>query len=207
MTSMQTDAAARQASVRRGPRGAIRDFQSREEGPRRPVRSNAPPHSDPGVPHGAQRTKDDVSVEFRRCDPALPPASELIDAVLDEYDAIAGRALSGGPCATAAAFSPPGGAFLAGFIGQTAVCGGGIKALGGGAAEIKRMYVVPRYRRRGVGRALLHALEAAARDRGHQVMRLDSAAATWPLYLSAGDREVANYNDNPHAAFWGEKRL
>jgi hypothetical protein len=56
------------------------------------------------------------ALEFRRCDPWRPPASELIDAVLDEYDAIAGRALSGGPSATRADFSPPGGAFVVGFL-------------------------------------------------------------------------------------------
>jgi hypothetical protein len=41
-----------------------------------------------------------MSVAFRRCDPAVPPASDLIAAILVEYDAIAGRALSGGPSAT-----------------------------------------------------------------------------------------------------------
>jgi GNAT superfamily N-acetyltransferase len=159
------------------------------------------------VPHGDQRAAADVGLELRRCPPAQVPASELIDAVLDEYDATAGQVLSGGPRATAADFSPPGGAFLVGFIGGVAVCGGGIKTLSDGAAEIKRMYVVPQHRRRGVGRALLHALEDTARELGHEVVRLDSTAATWPLYLAAGYRQVANYNDNPHAACWGEKRL
>jgi hypothetical protein len=42
--------------------------------------------------------------------------SELIDAVLDEYDVIAGRALSGGPSAMPSDFSPPGGAFVVGFL-------------------------------------------------------------------------------------------
>jgi GNAT superfamily N-acetyltransferase len=161
----------------------------------------------PGLARGDERAADDVALTFHRCNPANVPASELIDALLDEYDAIAGRALCGGPRATAAYFSPPGGAFLVGFAGDVALCGGGIKALSDGAAEIKRMYVVPQHRRHGVGRALLHALEDTARELGHQVVRLDSTAATWALYLAAGYRRVENYNDNPHAAFWGEKWL
>jgi ribosomal protein S18 acetylase RimI-like enzyme len=148
-----------------------------------------------------------VPLEFRRCDPKRPPANELIDAVLDEYDVIAGRALSGGPSATPSDFSPPGGAFVVGFLDGVPTCGGGVKALGSDAGEIKRLYVVPEFRGRGFVPALIQALEDTARNLGHRVMRLDSTSATWPIYQAAGYREIADYNDNPHADFWGEKRL
>lgn len=148
-----------------------------------------------------------MSCEFRRCDAAHPPASELIAAVLAEYDAVAGRALRGGPSARPADFSPPGGAYVVGFVGGVPACGGGIKSLGDGNAELKRMYVAPRFRGRGLARALLLALESSARELGHQAVRLDSQSSTWPMYLAAGYREVADYNDNPHADFWGEKQL
>ena len=148
-----------------------------------------------------------MPVEFHRCDAARPPASDLVDAVLEEYDVLAGRALSGGPSATPADFSPPGGAFVVGFVDGVPACGGGVKALGDGAAEVKRMYVVPGFRGRGLAPALLEALERAARDLGHRVMRLDSTSATWSIYRSAGYREIGDYNDNPHADYWGEKPL
>ncbi|MEA2305698.1 MAG: hypothetical protein QOH43_2978 [Solirubrobacteraceae bacterium] len=145
--------------------------------------------------------------EFRVCDPARPPASDLIAAVLAEYDAVAGRPLSGGPSATPADFSPPGGAFVVGTVDDVPACGGGVKALGDGVAELKRMYVAPRFRGRGLSRGLLAALEAAARDLGHGVARLDCQVGTWPLYRAAGYREIPDYNGNPHADTWAEKRL
>jgi GNAT superfamily N-acetyltransferase len=146
-------------------------------------------------------------VQFRRCDAARPPASELLAAVLVEYDAMAGRALTGGLLTTPADFSSPGGAYLVGFAEGVPACGGGIRALEAGVVEIKRMYVVPRFRGGGLGRALLGALEDAARELGHRAVRLDSTLATWPLYLAAGYREIGDYNGNPHAERWGEKPL
>jgi GNAT superfamily N-acetyltransferase len=148
-----------------------------------------------------------MSPEFWRCDAARPPASDLIDAVLDEFDTMAGRSLSGGPSATPADFSPPGGAYLVGFVGGVPACGGGIKSLGDGAAEVKRMYVVPRLRRRGLARELLEALENTARDLGHRSLRLDCRREVWPIYLAAGFREIPDYNGNPHAQIWAEKLL
>jgi len=149
-----------------------------------------------------------MPVEFRRCDPAVPPASDLIAAILAEYDVVAGRRLTDGPSATADDFSPPGGAYLVGFAedGQAA-CGGGVKALGDGTAEIKRFYVAPAFRGQGLARALLQALEEEARRLGHTTVRLDATTPTWPMYVAAGYREVADYNDNPHATVWGEKNL
>lgn len=151
---------------------------------------------------------DPVPVVFHRRDPAVPPASDLIAAILEEYDAIAGRALGGGPSATPADFSPPGGAYLVGFAdGGHAACGGGVKSLGDGAAEIKRFYVVPAFRGQGLARELLQALEDEARRLGYRTLRLDATAPTWPMYLASGYHEVDDYNGNPHATVWGEKEL
>src|SRR6476659_5341562 len=58
-----------------------------------------------------------------------------------------------GPSASPADFSPPGGTFVLGFDGDRPVAGGGVKRLEDGAAEIKRMYVVPEARGGGLGRA------------------------------------------------------
>ena len=144
---------------------------------------------------------------FRLLDPAVPPASDLIAAVLAEYDVAAGRRLQGGPSARAADFSPPGGAYVVGFVGDVPVCGGGIKDLGSGAAELKRMYVTPPFRGHAIAQALLGVLEGTARRMGYRYVRLDSKASTWPIYLAAGYAQLPDYNGNPHADFWGETPL
>ncbi len=114
------------------------------------------------------------------------------------------------PAAGPAEMGPPGGTFLVGYRGEEAVCGGGIKRLPDGACEIKRMYVVPAARGHGVARALLRALEDAARGLGYHTARLDTGPLqpnAQRLYESEGYVPVANFNGNPVATFFGEKRL
>ena len=90
------------------------------------------------------------------------------------------------------------------------MAGGGVKRLDDRACEIKRMYVVPEARGRGVGRELLAALEELARDLGYAVARLDTGAEqprAQRIYERAGYVSVPDYNGNPYASFWGEKAL
>ncbi|MEA2256285.1 MAG: hypothetical protein QOG35_2330 [Solirubrobacteraceae bacterium] len=157
------------------------------------------------------RDDSGVPIAFRAVDAAVPPASDLLAAMVAEMDRLYGAIEgAGSPSATPADFSPPGGTFLVGFDAGAPVCAGGIKRLAGGVAEIKRMYVAPAARGRGVARTLLGALEDAARDLGYGLVRLDTGPRqphARTLYESAGYAEVADYNGNQHAAYWGEKRL
>jgi GNAT superfamily N-acetyltransferase len=144
-------------------------------------------------------------------DPALPPASDLLAAMVAEmgelYGDIEGDHM---PSAKPADFAPPAGTFLVGYHEGEPVCAGGIKRIGPDAAEIKRMYVVPTARRRGVARILLGALEDAARERGYVFVRLDTGPLqrhAIALYASAGYTEIGNFNANPIASYWGEKAL
>jgi drug/metabolite transporter (DMT)-like permease len=87
---------------------------------------------------------------------------------------------------------------------------GGIRALPDGSAEIKRMYVVPDARGRGIGAQLLARLEDEARRLGYGRLRLDTASKlteAQALYRSAGYEEVDDYNGNTAASHWFEKRL
>jgi GNAT superfamily N-acetyltransferase len=140
-------------------------------------------------------------------DATRPPASELLAAMVQEMNELYGAPP---PAATAADFAPPDGAFVVGFDDDEPVCGGGLKRLPDGAAEIKRMYVVPAARRRGLARALLGALEDTARALGYEVVRLDTGPRqpyAQALYEASGYVPIGNFNANPLAAFWGEKRL
>jgi GNAT superfamily N-acetyltransferase len=155
---------------------------------------------------------DDSDVlEFRRADAARSPAADLVAAMVAEMEPLYGRIdVPHAPSATPADFSPPGGAFLVGYEDGEPICAGGIKGLGDGACEIKRMYVVPEARGRGVARELLAALEDEARALGYRVARLDTGRHqphAERMYRAAGYADIGNFNANPFASFWGEKRL
>ena len=114
------------------------------------------------------------------------------------------------PRAGATELSPPGGAFIVGYQEDRPACCGGVKRLDAQRCEIKKMYVVPELRGRGVARALLHELEDTARRLGYPIARLDTGpkqVGARGLYESEGYAEIADFNGNPVAVFWGEKLL
>ncbi|PZN95702.1 MAG: GNAT family N-acetyltransferase [Alphaproteobacteria bacterium] len=53
-------------------------------------------------------------------------------------------------------------------------------------ARIRAMYTDPAFARRGIGRAVLQACEAAAREAGFARVELIATLAGQPLYLAAG---------------------
>ena len=114
------------------------------------------------------------------------------------------------PSAAPEEMTPPTGDFLVLYDGEEALACGGVKRLHDGVAEIKRMWVVPEARSRGHARRLLVALESAARDLGYLRVRLDTGRLqphARVLYLSEGYEEIDDYNANPYASYWFEKRL
>jgi GNAT superfamily N-acetyltransferase len=153
-------------------------------------------------------------LRFRSVPMDAEPATTLVAAMHAEiaelYDGLAIDSPEM-PSAGPAELGPPRGTFLVGYDEDGApVCCGGVKDLGEGACEIKRMYVLPGARGGGRGRELLEALEAAARDLGHEVARLDTGPrqpGAEGLYRSAGYAPIGNFNANPMASFFGEKRL
>lgn len=93
--------------------------------------------------------------------------------------------------------------------GQPAGCGI-LRALGPGAGEIVRMWVDRPQRGLGIATRLLAALEDAARQRGLELIRLDTNRVldeARAMYAGAGYVEIERYNDNPYANHWFEKRL
>lgn len=91
--------------------------------------------------------------------------------------------------------APGGGLWLA-HSGTEGIGCVALRALGDGAAEVKRMYVMPEWRGAGVGRALMNALIEGARTRGHSTLRLgtlDDMLAAQALYRSLGFAPVERY--------------
>jgi GNAT superfamily N-acetyltransferase len=153
-----------------------------------------------------------MPLEARTIPADAPDAAAIIAAMTAEVSALYGGDLSGPgmPSATPRDFAPPAGRFVVLYEDGRPVAGGGVKTLAPGVGEIKRMYVVPEARGRGLARALLIALEDAARACGHRTVRLDTGrlqTSAQALYESAGYRSIPDYNGNPFAAFWGEKAL
>jgi drug/metabolite transporter (DMT)-like permease/GNAT superfamily N-acetyltransferase len=107
-------------------------------------------------------------------------------------------------------YMEPGGTFLVVYDDGRPIACGGIRALPDGSAEVKRMYVVPDARSRGVARMLLARLEAEARRLGYRRLRLDTASQlheAQALYRSSGYRAIDDYNGNAAASHWFEKEL
>lgn len=132
----------------------------------------------------------------------------LNSELLDRYEGIDG---SGGE-QVAADFEPPGGAFVVGWDGEEPVACGGVIRYDETTAEIRRMYVAPSARGRGLSRAVLEALENEARQLGYEFVRLetgDRQPEAIKLYASSGFEPIPRYGpfaDDPRSVCF-EKRL
>jgi pimeloyl-ACP methyl ester carboxylesterase/GNAT superfamily N-acetyltransferase len=114
------------------------------------------------------------------------------------------------PHLTAQDVEPPSGRWLVAYRNGQPVGCAALKRLDPTTAEIKRVYVAPEARGRGVARALLGRLEEIARDVGYTTIRMDTGArqpASVVLFTKVGYQQIADYNGNPVAAYWFEKRL
>lgn len=98
-----------------------------------------------------------------------------------------------------AEFTPPRGLFLIAYLGGRAVACGGWRVhdgLDGPEAELKRMYVDPAARGRGVGRAVLAEIEHTAAEAGYTRMVLETGVKqpeALALYEACGYVEVPRF--------------
>jgi GNAT superfamily N-acetyltransferase len=151
-------------------------------------------------------------VDIRPESPQSAAARRLLAEYLDDLQRRMGGgwARAGYVDAAPDELRPPAGALLVGYEDGEAVACGAVRVIAPGVAEVKRMFVAPRVRGRGLGRALLDALEQTAVELGCSVARLDSTeqlVEAMGLYRSAGYAETGDYNRNPNATIWMERRL
>jgi ribosomal protein S18 acetylase RimI-like enzyme len=108
-------------------------------------------------------------------------------------------------------FVAPGGLFLVGLLDGAPVATGAWRRLPDGRAEIKRMYVRPAARRRGLARAMLTEVERTAAAAGIVDLVLNTGPEqpeAIALYESEGYVPVpgfGHYADHPGAVFLGKR--
>jgi len=98
-------------------------------------------------------------------------------------------------------YSPPQGRLLLARAGGELTGCVALHALEPGVCEMKRLYVRPRFRGHGLGKALLNAIVAEARAMGYRRMRLDTVEPVMQeavrMYRAYGFRQIAPYRPNP----------
>ena len=93
-------------------------------------------------------------------------------------------------------YAAPRGSLLLTRVSQRNAGCVGLRAMEDGIGEIKRLYVRPEFRRRGLGKMLIRRALLEARDIGYHVVRLDTLremSAAIALYTGFGFQEVAPY--------------
>jgi putative acetyltransferase len=98
-------------------------------------------------------------------------------------------------------YIPPDGLLLlAEFEGEAAGCVA-LHRLENNICEMKRLYLRPKFRGKGLGRILAETIIAAGSKRGYKRMRLDSVEPVMKdavaLYRRLGFREIPAYRVNP----------
>lgn len=100
-------------------------------------------------------------------------------------------------------YAPPEGCLLlAEYEFQLAGCVA-LHKLETGVCEMKRLYLRPQFRNRGLGRALAERITTEARQIGYHRMRLDTVEPVMrdavAMYRKLGFKEIAPYRANPIA--------
>ncbi len=75
-----------------------------------------------------------------------------------------------------------------------------LRKIGERIGEVKRLYVIPKYRGYGVGRRLMQYVIGEARNIGYSSLRLDTLPqmeTARALYASLGFKQIAAYYYNP----------
>ena len=98
-------------------------------------------------------------------------------------------------------YAPPDGRLLvAQYRGELAGCVA-LHRLEPEISEMKRLYLRPKFRGKGLGRALAMAVIEEARGIGYRLMRLDTVEPVMKdavaMYRKLGFREIAPYRPNP----------
>jgi GNAT superfamily N-acetyltransferase len=98
-------------------------------------------------------------------------------------------------------YAKPSGRLLLAFVDDQLVGCVAMRKIGNGTCEMKRLYLRPNVRGKGLGRELARSIIDEARVVGYQRMCLDTLPGKMDhalsLYRSLGFKEIPPYYDNP----------
>lgn len=98
-------------------------------------------------------------------------------------------------------YGPPSGVLLLAKLHDKPVGAVGLRDLGDGICEMKRLFLRPAARGTGLGVRLVDAIIAQGRRLGYRAMRLDTVTDAQPqairIYLARGFQEIEPYCFNP----------
>ena len=153
------------------------------------------------------------TIHIRRSTLASPDAGELIAALNAELTTTFPEPGASHFSLSDAQVIPGDGAFLVAYLDDAAVGCGAVRRLDQTTAEIKRMYVNPSVRGRGIGRALVEALEREARLIGVTKIVLETGtrlASAIKLYEAMGYAHIplfGEYLSSPNTSLCFGKSL
>lgn len=139
----------------------------------------------------------ELTIEIRNEGYASPAATELIaEAMVDLAERYGGE--GDATPVDPAQFDPPHGAFLVAYVDGVPVASGAWRSNAEypDAAEIKRVFVRPEARNRGVAMAVLRAVEESARAAGRTRAILETGTGqpeAIALYLKAGYVRIPDF--------------
>jgi len=150
---------------------------------------------DPATPQARELVRDYFTEVLTRVN-GTTPSSEVIESTLrdDPDDAMVA----------------PTGTFIVALSAHSPVGCAGLRVLDDRVGELKRVYVRPSARGRGLGTALITALETYARSCNLTTLRLDTRHEldeALRIYERHGYRRIERYKQPGLADLWFEKSL